>query len=237
MGTSELSRTESSRMTAKDAAARIAAAPQSSVEDPSLLDGLRRRLRGEFDVDPWGFDEELARLAVTASAVRWSVDVIGGARIPAEGPALLMVHRRIGMSEPSVVAKGVHDVTGRVVRVAGLPDVPLASSLLRRLGAVLDEPDEIGGLLRAGELVMVPLGWQPLHADIAGQLQSTAVQPAIDAGVPVLPVATFGSEVGRRWRIMIGEEILPPKRANKTGSVEFAEAVRAGVQHLLDNPR
>lgn len=224
-------------MTEKDAAARIAAEPQSSSEDPSFLSGLRRRLQGEFDVDPWGFDEQLARLAVSASALRWSVDVIGSARIPADGPALLMVHRRIGMSEPSVVAKGVHDVTGRVVRVAGLPDVPLASSVLRRLGAVLDEPGEIGGLLRAGELVMVPLGWQPLHPDIAGELRSSAIQPAIDADVPVLPIATFGSEIGRRWRIMVGEEILPPKRSQKTGSVEFAEAVRAGVQHLLDHPR
>lgn len=224
-------------MNAKDAAARIAAEPENAKETPSLLDGIRRRLSGEFDVDPWGFDEELAQLAVNASGVRWAVDVIGGARLPTKGPAMLMVHRRIGFSEPSVVAKGVHQVTGRVLRISGLPDVPVASSIFRRLGGVLDDAGEIDGLLRAGELVMVPMGWQPLHASIAGQLRSAAVQPAIDAGVPVLPVATFGSEVGRRWRIMIGEPIQPPKRADKIGTVEFAEAVRAGVQHLLDHPR
>ncbi len=227
-------------MNAKDAASRIAADPaRASSQDsaPSVLDHVRRRLRGEFDVDPWGFDEELAELAVAASGIRWAVDVIGGARLPVDGPALLVVHRRVGLSEPSVVAKGVHQATGRLVRVAGLPDLPVASSLFRRLGAVLSGPDEIGGLLRAGELVMSGLGWQPLHGDVAGQLRSAAVEPAIDADAPVLPVATFGSEVGRRWRIMIGEPILPPKRPDKIGTVEFAEAVRAGVQNLLDNPR
>ncbi len=227
-------------MSAEDARARMAAEHDTASDggaDPSFGDRLRRRMSGEFDIDPWGFDEQLAHLATSASAIRWSVDVIGGARLPVEGPALLVVHRRIGVSEPSVVAKGVHQVTGRVVRVAGLPSIPVATSIFRRLGAVDGKPAEVTGLLRSGEMVMVPLGWQPLHSDIAGELSSSVVQPAIDTSTPVFPVATFGSEVGRRWRIMVGEQILAPKRTNKTGTVEFAEAVRAGVQNLLDNPR
>ncbi len=225
-------------MSAEDAAARIAAKPEhGEAGAPTIFDAVRRRLNGEFDVDPWGFDHELADMAVAATALRWSVDVLGGARIPQEGPALLVVNRRIGISEPAVVNQGIRRVTGRTARVVGMPDIPIASSWLRRVGAVMSDPAEIAGLLRAGELVMVPLGWQPLHGSIAGELRSAAVQPAIEAGTPVLPVATFGSELGRSWRIMIGEPVLPPKRASKTGAVEFAEAVRAGVQTLLDNPR
>ncbi len=204
---------------------------------PSLGDTVRRRFSGDFDVDPWGFDPELAEAASQASSVRWAVDVIGGARIPKEGPVLLVVSRRFGVSEPAVVANGVHQVSGRTVRVAGVPDLPVVSSVLRRLGAVLNNPGEITGLLHHGEVVMLPLGWQPLHTSVAGSLSSDSVAPAIDAGAPILPVATFGSEVGRRWRVMIGEPILPPKQPDKLGRVELAEAVRAGVQHLLDNPR
>ena len=215
----------------------MSATVDPSDEDGGLIDAARRRATGQFDIDPWGFDEELAVVAAQLSALRWKVDVIGGARVPTDGPALLVVSRRFGLSEPAVVAQAVQQVAGRAARITGIPDFPIIASALRRIGGVLGDSAEVEGLLRAGEIVVEPLGWQPLHGDLAGSISSELVQPAISTGAPVLPVATFGSELGRHWRVMIGEPVLPPKRANKTGTVEFASAVRAGVQKLLDNPR
>lgn len=228
MGSCELSRTEPGRMSSP---------VEDSADDDGLFEAARRRATGQFDIDPWGFDEEFAVVAAKLSSLRWKVDVIGGARVPTDGPALLVVNRRFGVSEPAVVAQAVQQVSGRAARATGIPDLPMVASALRRVGGVLGDPAEVEGLLRAGEIVIEPLGWQPLHSDLAGSISSELVQPAINSGAPVLPVATFGSELGRRWRVMIGEPVLPPKRANKTGTVEFASAVRAAVQVLLDHPR
>lgn len=172
-------------------------------------------------------------LAVALGRLRWSVDVLGGDRIPSEGPGVLVVNRRFGVSEPGVVAVGVRGASGRRVRIAGLPDLLLEAGPLRRLGFVLDHPAELGALLDAAQLVVVPLGRELVHADLAGQLASRYVSPALERGVPVLPVAAIGSELGRHWRLVVGSPVVPPGRRTVGRAVVFADAVRDAVGRLL----
>jgi hypothetical protein len=98
---------------------------------------------------------------------------------------------------------------------------------------VLAAAPEIDGLLSAGELVAVGLGWQPLHPRIAGPLTAALVGPARRRGVPVLPVVARGHELGwRRW-VRIDEPVPHPAPDVPDADVELAEGVRAAIQALL----
>jgi hypothetical protein len=195
-----------------------------------LLAFAEERVAGLHEVDPWGFDRGVYDLAARAGRLRWSVHVEGAANLPADGPALLVVNRRIGISEPLVVAMGVHEHTRRRVRPVGIPDVPVLGSFLRRLGGVLDAPAEIRGLLRAGEIVAVPCSRQPFHAAVPGVLRAAAVEAALDAGAPVFPVAVRGCELGLAWRVRVGAMVRAP---SDTTAVVLADAARTALAVLL----
>jgi hypothetical protein len=192
-----------------------------------------QRAAGLHEVDPWGFDRGVYDLAARAGRLRWSVRVEGAVNVPPDGPALLVVNRRVGISEPMVVAMGVHEHTGRRVRPVGIPDVPVLGPFLRRLGGVLDAPAEIRGLLRAGEIVAVPCSRQPLHADMPGMLRAAAVEAALDAGAPVFPVAVRGCELGLAWNVRIGDAVRAPHDATPA---TMADAARAALAGLLSSP-
>jgi len=199
-----------------------------------LLAFAEQHAAGAHDVDPWGFDHGMYDLAARAGRLRWAVRVDGAEHVPASGPALLVVNRRFGFSEPAVVAMGVHEATGRRVRPVGIADVPVLGSFLRRLGGVLDAPAEIRGLLRAGEVVAVPCSRQPLHADLPGVLRSTAVRAALDAAAPVLPVAVTGNELGLAWRVRVGAPVAVPSGADLDEvAVVLADAARDALAALL----
>lgn len=201
-----------------------------------LLALAETRAGGEYEVDPWGFDPDMYDLAARAARWRWRVDVAAAANLSVDGPALLVVNRRFGMSEPAVVAMGVFEATGRRVRPIGIPDFAVVGSLLRRFGGVLDAPAEIRGLLRAGEVVAVPCARQPLGGNQPGVLRSTAIGAALATGAPVLPVAARGSELGRSWRVRIGEPMTVRARRGVHRdqlAVELAEAVRDALATLL----
>ena len=194
------------------------------------------RLAGRHVVDPWGVDHGVYDLAARAGRLRWAVRVEGAEHVPAAGPALLVVNRRFGISEPAAVAMGVHESTGRRVRPVGVPDIPVLGAILRRLGGVLDAPAEIRGLLRAGEVVAVPCSRQPLHAEIPGVLRSASIRAALDAAAPVIPVAVTGSELGLAWRVHIG---APARARSERGSgaearaALMADTVRDALAALL----
>ncbi len=118
---------------------------------------LGRRARGAFDVDEWGLDPELVGLVDPVLSLRWSIDVVGAEQLPAVGGAVLVFNRRVGVSEPWVLARGIRLATGRFVRTVGVPDVAPVGPVLRRFGGVLDRTDEIAGLLDAGQLVGLPM--------------------------------------------------------------------------------
>lgn len=193
---------------------------------------LRRRLEGTFTVDPWGLDPELVELLASAARLRWDVDVRGCLELPA-GPFAVVINRRAGLSEPWVVAEAVRRVADRHVRFVGVPDVAPLGPVLRRLGAVVDRPDEIAGLLRAGEAVGLLLG-RELTRRHAGGLHPEVLAPVVALGAPVVPVAVDGRELGRHWRVTIGDPLSAAVHPGPLAVADLAEHTRLVVQSLLD---
>lgn len=195
---------------------------------------FRRRLRGDYEVDPWGLDHDFLELLSPVMSLRFGIDLDGADRIPQDGPALLVANRRLGWSEPFVLARGVRLATGRPVRIAGAPDVLPVGPLLRRLGGVLARPDEVAGLLRAGEVVGVLLDRSVTWSAHAGGVPTALIAPAFELGVPVIPAALIGHEVTRHWRVRIGEPVAHPAGRGPLAMAELAERARAGVQRLIE---
>lgn len=200
----------------------------------ATVDVLRRRLNGTNPVDEWGLDADLVAVARPVLGLRWSVDVRGAGAVPADGPVLLVANRRFGLSEPFVVALGLLSATGRHVRPLGVPDVAPAGPMLRRLGGVLDRPDELAGLLRAGEVALAFAGRLSRPRHRAGPVHPATVATALATGAPVVPVAVSGREAGRRWRVRVGPAVPVPSGRGPLAAVELAEATRRAVQELLD---
>lgn len=195
---------------------------------------VRRRLNGTYEVDPWGLDPDLVELASPLWSLRYGIAVDGADHLPADGPALLVANRRLGVSEPFVLARGVRLATSRHVRCVGVPDVAPVGPVLRRLGGVLARPDEVAGLLRAGHVVGVLLDRDVRQRAHAGAVPSSLVAPAFELDVPVLPVAVVGRELGRSWRVRVGAPVARPDGRGPLAMAALADKARAGVQQLLD---
>jgi hypothetical protein len=193
---------------------------------------VERRVAGTYEIDPWGLDRDLIGLVTPLADLRWAIEVDGAHQLPEEGPAMVVCNRRFGVSEPLVLVRGLARVTGRWVRLVGLPDVAPVGSVLRRFGSTVDAPAEVAGLLRAGELVGVPLALEPTARFRAGWLDPGLVAVAVDQGVPVHPVAAIGHELGRRWRLIVG-----PAVAHASDPAEMVDGVRTSVQALLEGAR
>jgi 1-acyl-sn-glycerol-3-phosphate acyltransferase len=208
--------------------------PAGRGDDRGLGAIVGRRLSGAFEIAPGGRDHDLADLVVPLGSVRFGIEIDGANRLPEDGPALVVANRRLGASEPFVLARGIRQATGRHVRCVGVPDVQPVGSVLRRLGGVLARPDEVGGLLRAGEVVAVFLDRQLWRAHGAGGVPPELFAPAFDLGVPVLPAALLGRELSRRWRLRLGMPIEHPDERGPLAMVELADRARSRVQAMLD---
>jgi len=195
---------------------------------------VRRRLDGTHHVDEWGLDPDVVGLLSPLVGLRWSVEAQWPERIPTDGPAVLVHNRAVGISEPVVLARGVRQATGRHVRTAGLVDLAPVVTVGRALGAVVDRPDELTGLLRSGALVGLPLD-RDIRPRRAGGLSAAALAPALATGAAVVPVALVGREVGRRWRLLVGEPVVHPSGSGPLAVADLVDAARAGVQSLLDS--
>jgi hypothetical protein len=194
----------------------VSAAGSASSATRSFADLVRRRVSGTYEIDPWGLDSDLVAAVTPLVGVRYDVLVDHANRLPEEGPALLVANRRFGWSEATVVAHGLRQTVGRHPRVVGAPTIDPFGPLASRLGAVLDRPDEVAGLLRAGQM--------PVHL----------VAPAFALGAPVIPVGVLGRELGRFWRVRLGEPLRHPDGRGPLAVAELAERARAGVQLALD---
>ena len=148
--------------------------------------------------------------------LRWRVVTRWTGHSPRPGPAVLVHNRVLGVSEPVVVARGVREATGRHVRTAGLVDVAPVATLGRMLGGVVNRRDELTGLLRSGALVGLPLA-RTVRSGHAGDLPTAALAPALDTGAKVIPVALVGHELGRTWRLLVGETVPAPRGPGPAG--------------------
>lgn len=198
-----------------------------------MIGALQRRFSGTYEVDPWGLDIELLEALSPLAALRWGIEVDCAERLPADGPALVLCNRRFGFSEPFVLARGIRLATGRPVRVVGAPDVAPVGPVLRRIGAVLGRPDEIAGLLRAGELVAVPCAPARRPGRHVGRVPMALVAPAVELRVPIVPVALVGRELGRAWRVRVGRPVSCPTSRGPLAVAELADAAHAEIRRLL----
>ncbi len=208
-----------------------------AMEDADQGSLLRRRFDGTYQVDEWGLDPDFVAAASPLFALRWRIETIGADVLPERGPVLLVANCRLGWSEPFVLSRGIRLATGRFVRLAGVPDIAPVGPALRRLGGVLARPDEIAGLLRAGELVGLTLGQSVGHRRHAGAVRADLLAPALATGADVVPVALIGRELGRRWKLVVGPAIEHPTSHGPLAVADLGDRVRDGVQALLDEAR
>jgi len=204
----------------------------------SLLTGARRRLTGRYPIDPFGADPQLMDLLAPLVNAGVRVRVEHAERLPSVGGALLVANRGLGFLEPAAVAAAVRQVTGRRMRVVGVPELPMVGPLLRKFGALGGDPDDVAALLRAGHLAAAPLAPTWLRPS-AGE-PPRALLAAI-LGFPVIPIAVlpggpFGLPV-RPWRLFVGEVVETETNAvpgDALAAAELSERVRDAVGRLLN---
>lgn len=199
---------------------------------PGVLEILRRQWRGENQLDKWGADDELIDLLLPLFTMRLRIEVEGAHRLPADGPCVLVANRVLGLQEPVVVLETVRRATGRRARFLGIPDRPFIGPALRRLGGAVDRPEELAGLLRAGNVVMELLSRR--EKGRAGAIEPEALQPALDLGVPVVPIALVGSPLPGRWTVHVGDPVKRPPGKGPFSLYELATSAQDAVQALLD---
>lgn len=200
----------------------------------NILDIAARRLTGLFEVDEWGLDDDLVDMLGPLTSLRWAIAARGEENVPAEGPALVILNRRFGLTEPFVAAEALRRTTGRHLRVVGVPDLPGVGSALRSVGGVPGGVVDLEGLLRSGEVAAVLLDRRMRHSTFAGTLDPSWMRPVLELGVPVVPAIAAGYEFARRWRVVFGRVLPSPSRKGPLAEVEWADRCRRAVQELLD---
>ena len=119
----------------------------SDVWDQRVAAGLaflRRRLTGDYDVDEFGFDPDLAD-SVFHPALRWlyhhwfQVEVLGAAHLPTSGAGLVVAdHSGTVALDALMLAVAVREEVKRYLRLLGADfifRIPVLSELARRSAA------------------------------------------------------------------------------------------------------
>ncbi len=185
-------------------------------------------------VDGWGRDEALIRALGPLAGLRWDVSVGGEQHIPQEGGALLVATARSRSLSSLFAAWALSRAVDRPVRFAGRPDIAPLGPLMRRLGGILANPDEVAGAVRGGELVLVTTS-ATNHPRLAGTVDHHLLTGALLAKAPVIPVATMSTPIGRGARVEVGAPVDPPRRRRgPLAEVELAADMQRRLQKMLD---
>ena len=174
---------------------------------------VRRRITGDYEVDEFGFDPDLAdHVAVPAFRPlfeKWfRTEVHGIENLPVEGGALLVANHggAIWALDAVMTAIAVHDRTPghRYLRMLGADlifSTPVLGPFARKTGSTLACQPDAERLLRNGELVGVwPEGFKgigkPFHERYKLQRfgRGGFVTAALRTGVPIIPVSIVGAE-------------------------------------------
>jgi hypothetical protein len=185
-------------------------------------------------VDDWGRDAALVGAVVRLSRLRWQVALGGEQRLPRRRGALIVVNTRRFALAPIFAAFAIGDSVGRPVRYVGRPDTAPIGAFSRRLGGLLEHPDEVRGALLGGELVVMGAAHREGVREV-GIVDHALVGAALAAGVPVHPAATSSSPFTRDARVEIGPASKSPRRRRgPLAELELADRVRDDIALLLD---
>jgi 1-acyl-sn-glycerol-3-phosphate acyltransferase len=175
-----------------------------------LLAVLRRRVTGDYTVDEYGLDPDIAeRLlieTVRPLATKWfRLEVRGAENIPADGGALLVANHSGTIPLDGLMTMfAVHETTGRNLRPLGADLVfrlPFIGELARKAGATLACNEDASRLLSGGELAGVwPEGFKGIGKPYSERYKLQRfgrcgfVSAAIGTGVPIVPCSIVGAE-------------------------------------------
>ena len=188
-----------------------------------------------WDIDDWGRDHTLARLAGGLLRLRWTIAVGGHDRLPAKGPALVVVNSRHFMLTPWFTALALSHETGRPVRFVGRPDTAPIGAFARRLGGLLSRPDEVAAALRDGQVLVFGASGV-LDPRKVGTIDHHVVGAAVRTGSPVFPAAVTVSPVSRSARIEVAPVVRPPhRRRGPFAELELADRLQVALAEDLDS--
>jgi 1-acyl-sn-glycerol-3-phosphate acyltransferase len=174
-----------------------------------LLATLRKRLSGDYEVDEFGFDPEIAQVltaAVEPIAEKWfRLEVRGIENIPEDGGALLVAnHSGTVPLDGLITGYAVKKYSGRDLRPLGADLVfalPVVGQVARKVGATLACQEDAERLLTSGELAGVwPEGFKGIGKPFAERYKLQRfgrggfVSSAMRAQVPIVPVSIVGAE-------------------------------------------
>ncbi|MGO1165734.1 MAG: lysophospholipid acyltransferase family protein [Janibacter sp.] len=176
------------------------------------IEFLQRRVRGDYDVDDFGFDEDFTRHtifpALRVLKDKWfRVEVRGIENIPDDGGALLVSNHSGTVAIDSVVTQmAIHDAhpRKRYLRMLGADlvfQLPVVGDLARKTGATLASNADAERLLGQGELVGVwPEGFKGVGKPFRERYKLQRfgrggfVSAAIRSEVPIIPCSVVGAE-------------------------------------------
>ncbi|MGW4912401.1 lysophospholipid acyltransferase family protein [Streptomyces sp. NPDC004270] len=197
--------------------------PETGVEEPHDDAGLeqrvarglaflRRRLTGDYEVDDFGYDEELTD-QVLMSMLRpvyekyFRVEVKGMENIPAEGGALIVANHSGTLPMDGLMMQvAVHDhhPANRHLRLLAADLVfvlPVVNELARKLGHTLACAEDAERLLGQGELVgVMPEGFKGIGKPFSERYKLQRfgrggfVSTALRQGAPIIPCSIVGAE-------------------------------------------
>ncbi|MFC5721983.1 lysophospholipid acyltransferase family protein [Streptomyces gamaensis] len=176
------------------------------------LNFLRRRVTGEYEVDEFGYDEELTE-QVVMSALRpfyekyFRVEVKGLENIPDKGAALVVANHSGTLPIDGLMLQvAVHDhhPAGRHIRMLAADLVfvlPVINEISRKLGHTLACAEDAQRLLERGEVVgVMPEGFKGIGKPFSERYKLQRfgrggfVSTALRAGAPIVPCSIVGAE-------------------------------------------
>lgn len=173
---------------------------------------LRRRVTGDYDVDEFGYDEELTD-QVLMSVLRpladkyFRVEVKGIENIPSDGGALIVANHSGTLPLDGLMLQvAVHDnhPAERHLRLLAADLVfhlPVVNELARKAGHTLACAEDAQRLLEMGEIVgVMPEGFKGIGKPFGDRYKLQRfgrggfVSTALRAGAPIVPCSIVGAE-------------------------------------------
>jgi 1-acyl-sn-glycerol-3-phosphate acyltransferase len=176
------------------------------------VEQMGRRIRGEYEEDEWGFDEEFAEAAYPFFEFLydrwWRVQSTGLSNVPSHGRALLVSNH-----SGSLFPFDATMLVGAIMKEHPLPrwprplvlnwafELPFLSFFMRKVGGVPANPHNAERLLKQDQLVAVfPEGVKGTGKPFSERYRLQRfgrggfIEIALRTGAPLVPVAVVGAE-------------------------------------------